>query len=92
MTLWPTASKMQLMGRMKVQMLGPSAPMRSQKMFSEAEVTTLVQHCCHEIIVGGIMTKDGILSALQGTGLPKRYTLAQLVTRLSYERRKLKPN
>ena len=65
---------------------------RRTKMFTEREIGTITK-CCRSIIEGGKITPDRIKAALsgteEGTKQLKRYTVTQLVTRLTYERRKL---
>ena len=66
--------------------------MQRKKLFSACELRTLTI-CCHDIIHGGSMSKEKITAALsssmEGLELLKRYSMVQLITRLTYERRKL---
>jgi len=67
--------------------------MQRKKLFTAHELRTLAI-CCHDIINGGSMSKERITAALSvqkdGLELLKRYSMVQLITRLTYERRKTK--
>lgn len=65
-----------------------------EKMFSEAEISILVKSC-REIISGRKpLSRDSIVQEISahsdGHLLIERYSISQLMTRLTYERRKLK--
>jgi len=67
--------------------------MQRKKLFTARELRTLTT-CCHDIIHGGSMSKEKITAALsvqkQGLEILKHYSMVQLITRLTYERRKTK--
>jgi hypothetical protein len=62
-----------------------------QKLFSREDVN-VVLNCCHDIISGGSMSQSRIRKALaeseDGAELLQRYSISQIITRLSYERKK----
>jgi len=64
---------------------------RRTKLFSKNDVH-IINTACHDIIAGGSMSKDRISKALmknaEGSKLLERYSCSQLVTRLTYERRR----
>jgi site-specific recombinase XerD len=64
---------------------------RSSKMlFSEVDKNTIKQHC-HEIIASGPISQRRIAQALaEQPSLLQRFTVAQLISRIKYERRMLR--
>ena len=62
-----------------------------QKLFSKEDICVIVR-CFKDIINGGSMSHSRIREALSdtedGADVLKRYSMSQIMTRISYERRK----
>jgi site-specific recombinase XerD len=70
--------------------IAPSKDSRREKLFSREEVEVL-NRCCQNIIRGQAMTKVSITTALnsclEGRQLLESYSMIQIITRITYERR-----
>lgn len=75
----------------------PSIPSSNtrEKLFTAEEVD-IIRRCCKTIIRGGVMSKQSIVGSLEldddGKEILKQYSMIQLVTRITYERRLFKLN
>jgi len=62
-----------------------------KKLFNDREICT-INDCCSDIIDGGNMSKERIIAAMSrqedGVRLLNQYSISQIITRVSYERRK----